>query len=626
MSFNKKIHTDQKFGSYQVTGDSTGGKVEFKLFFPVGFQTGIQEIRVVGDFQQHMGKKNWDFADGISLTKSSILEGEVWSCQTSKLPAGFYQYKYIVRFSDGSSRWVSDPYTRYSGDDHQNAAIVVGGSQPNDNKVDAISQRLPLRDLVVYEMNIDDFTAGFRGCRAPLDAVHDKLGYLKELGINAILFMPWTAWKHQDYDWGYEPFHFFAVEYRLAHDPVRPTEKISWLKKLINACHKMGIHVIMDGVFNHVSMMFPYKDMYEYEEACPYTGKFGGEFPGLRDLNYNHTCTQDFIRDVCLYWIDEFKIDGIRFDNTTNFHIPFNTRGIVQLMAEIDQHTRANGIDNFSMTLEHLDVSAISVVRGTKATSYWDNALYGTCFDHLWHYKLPVNSLNTLNNNRYMNDFNKVPTLYLGNHDHSHVNWQAGARDNLGGMRWFRTQPWAIALFTAPGSIMIQNGQEFSEDHWMPEDDQGSGRRVLPRPLRWKLLGDQYMDGQSAKHKEYGKKVFQLYQKLIGIRFRYPALRSNYFYPDFWETWQIRLNTEGYGIDTERQIMIFRREGQKADGTDQKFIIVLNFNMDAMEIDVPFPHAGPWHELMEGTYHSYISGWTRLRVGGNWGHIYLDNP
>lgn len=63
---------------------------------------------------------------------------------------------------------------------------------------------LPLRDLVIYEMHVGDFTGEYHGLRAPLDAVVDKLDYLAALGFNAILFMPWTAWKHRDFDWGYE--------------------------------------------------------------------------------------------------------------------------------------------------------------------------------------------------------------------------------------------------------------------------------------------------------------------------------------------------------------------------------------------------------------------------------------
>ena len=65
---------------------------------------------------------------------------------------------------------------------------------------------------------IDDFTAEYRRGRAPLAAVVDRLDDLRDLGVTAIEFMPWTAWKNQEFDWGYEPFQYFAVEARYAND------------------------------------------------------------------------------------------------------------------------------------------------------------------------------------------------------------------------------------------------------------------------------------------------------------------------------------------------------------------------------------------------------------------------
>lgn len=61
---------------------------------------------------------------------------------------------------------------------------------------------------------IDDFTAEYGGGQAPLHAMLDKLDDLATLGVNAILVMPWTAWQNRDFDWGYDPFQYFAVETR----------------------------------------------------------------------------------------------------------------------------------------------------------------------------------------------------------------------------------------------------------------------------------------------------------------------------------------------------------------------------------------------------------------------------
>ena len=101
--------------------------------------------------------------------------------------------------------------------ENQNAAFVIGGSDPEVRRLN--ETRKHLRDLVVYELMIGDFTDEYRGARAPIEAVGDKIKYLKdELGINAVLFMPWTAWLGEGFNWGYNPYMYFSVEYRYASD------------------------------------------------------------------------------------------------------------------------------------------------------------------------------------------------------------------------------------------------------------------------------------------------------------------------------------------------------------------------------------------------------------------------
>ena len=186
----------EKLGSWQIGNSRTEGKVRFKLFFPDeanGLQHNIQSIQVTGDFQQALGHDAWDFMNAPFLTRTLHPEGEIWSYETpAPLSAGFYEYKYYVTFNDASEepRWVSDPCARYGGRDNMNAGFVIGGSRPEDNPVAAVmGGRLPLRDLIIYEMMIDDSTDEYRLERAPLDAIRDRIGFLKYLGINAILFM-----------------------------------------------------------------------------------------------------------------------------------------------------------------------------------------------------------------------------------------------------------------------------------------------------------------------------------------------------------------------------------------------------------------------------------------------------
>lgn len=614
----------EKMGAWQLGGDSDKGKIQFQIFFPNeanGRQHNIQSIQVCGDFQKALGQAdNWDAANAPAMTRANHPEGEVWSYTTDiEIPSDFYEYKYYVTYADAAEppRWVSDPCARYGGKENMNAAVVVGGSQPGANIISPLKDgRRPLRDLIIYELMIDDFTSEYRGASAPINAICEKLDYLVDAGLNAILFMPWTSWNDDHFSWGYTPALYYSVSHRYANELGQPAEKISWLKKLISECHKRGIHVLMDGVFNHVYTGFPYKAFYQtYDDACPYTGKFYGEFSGLQDLDFNNTCTQEFIWDVCRYWIDVFKIDGIRFDNTVNFYQKGDNRGLPKLMEDIDNYVNQIGESNFSMTLEHLNMDAVEVTKDTRASSYWDNALYGLCFDGLWNYRIRPALLNALNNNRYLQGTSKWPTQYLGNHDHSHVTWQAGARNNVGAMEWYRTQPYLIALMTCPGVPMIQNGQEFAESYWLPEDDRGTNRRVQPRPLHWDYRND-----------SIGGKLTAIYGKLIHLRMQYTLLRGDGFYPDYWDEWQTQFNGDGVGVDCDRQLLVYRRYGTDDQGVPRDAVIILNFSPATQWVDLTFPRDGQWTDLLgdPGLTVNVGGGHHLVEAPSHWGRIFYS--
>jgi pullulanase len=611
----------ERCGAWQVGNDSTQGEIEFRIFFPGGVDPGISSIRVAGDFQATLGGTDWDFPGGLPLARdTSDPRGDFWTAQTTgALPAGFYQYKYFVEFGGAAPRMITDPCARYGGLRDQNSGVVVGGTQPADNIVRALPDgRKPLVDLNLYELMIDDFTAEYRGGRAPLDAVTDRLDDLRDLGVNAILFMPWTAWKNREFDWGYEPFQYFAVEARYANDLSGPEEKLSRLKGLVSACHDRGIHVIMDGVYNHVSLDFPYPQFYRDPATCPFTARtFVKAFPGLQDLDFGNACTGELIREVCRYWIDVFGIDGIRFDNTVNFYQAGDVRGLPEILTDVETRLAGRGEANFTLTLEHLDLSAVEVTNATAATSFWDNSLHEVCFRALWEDRADVRLLNALNNRRFLSA-DKVPTVYTSNHDHSHAAWQAGARSNRGAVGgWWKLQPFVVALYTSTAVPLLHNGQEFGEEHFLPEDDSGTGRRVTGRPLRWKLRGD-----------HIGKTLTALHRTLARMRRDHPALRSPHMYPAVWEEWQTRPNPVGVGLDLERQLAIYHRWAHLPGGDVENFVVVLNFSDEEHQVEVPFPTPGRWEDLLAG-FDGQSGSWSvdvrgplaLVPVSSHWGRV-----
>jgi pullulanase len=105
--------------------------------------------------------------------------------------------------------------------------------------------------------------------------------------------------------------------------------------------------------------------------------------------------------------------------------------------------------------------------------------------------------------------------------------------------------------------------------------------------LHWDYPGDRI-----------GSKALALYRKLIDIRKTHAGLRSDNIYPAHWETWQREFDPAGYGMDVNRQVLIFHRWGNAADGRLERFIIVLNFSPQTQTVDVPFSANGTWQDLL----------------------------
>jgi 1,4-alpha-glucan branching enzyme len=597
-----------------------GGKVEFKLFLPDrtvdstqyvrGGEPHIQDVRIVGEFQKALGGTNWDTASAPIMQKGTHPNGVLYTFKTPKaLPDGFYQYKFFVTFEDGTTRYVSDPCAKYGGSDqsNENSAFVVGG---NLAAAQPIANRLPLKDLIIYEMMIDDFTAEFRGTRAPLDAIHDKLDYLEDLGVNAIECMPWTPWPGGGFSWGYDVKDFFAVEYRYVHDPAAPLDKLHKLREFINACHARGIHVVMDGVFNHVragnnpNRGFAYRWLYQEPDDSPFIGAFarGGFFD---EFDYDNKCVQEFIRDVCIYWIDTFRIDGIRFDFSLGFYVEGDAEhGITKLVSDVKAHLAATATGNVSLILEHLTDDRFESIDDTNkadASGNWLDPFMFKHFEYARNGNIDMDLLRILDANMHYAT-GKAPVIYVQNHDHSSYVHEAGGRG-----RWFKTQPGAIALLTSPGAVMIHNGQEFGQDEFLPNSDPG---RVIPRPLRWNTLSPESGDF-------VGGRLFNVYAHLIRIRKVHPSLRSPNFFPHLFNQEDV------YGVFPDQDVAVYHRYGQAADGQSERFIVVICYSDFDQRVTIPFSDNGRWDDLLNGGF-AMVSGFRLFnqKINSNWGRIY----
>lgn len=605
--------------------------VTFKLFLPDaskdprqyegGGLPNITRISVLGDFQTPKSKR-WDENNAIELTptdytdpRDNVVKGVVYTAQVEDLPEGFYEYKYRVEFKNAEPRMVSDPCGRWDGASNQNSGFVIGGESA---EVLPISSRSPYKDWRVYELMIDDFTAGYRDKNeAPIQAIVRKLDYLQDLGINAIEFMPWTPWSYSGeaadtFSWGYNPVQHFGVAHRYVNNPKEETSKLVYLKQLINECHARGIHVIMDAVFNHAdaappNLGFPYYWLYEEPADSPYVGQFA-QHDYFRDLDYGNRCTLDYVRDACLYWIDNFQIDGIRFDNTLGFYQADNRgHGLPKLLTELRAGLSERDQKNFALILEHSwDYDAIDVTNKVGATSCWYDPFRARSHEFLGCQSVdtPViaASIMRMLDTSLGFDLGRTPTPYLENHDHGRIICAGGGRDN-----WRRTQPYMIALFTCAGAPMIYNGQEFGSDHDVP--DEGADR-IIPRPLDWSFV----------EH-DTGASLHKIYRTLMRIREEHPALRSPNFAPSIWDEGQTQFNRQGLGFDQERALVVYRRWNDDDDVSEQ-FFVALNFSDAAQEVDFEVPHSGPWRDLLSDKTVTPVEGRIKTEIGASWGAIF----
>jgi hypothetical protein len=611
----------EDFGAHDV-----GGRIRFSVFIPGpdqyipgrGGEARIASLEAYGTFQQPVTGQPWDLADAVQLDPEPFEGGTLYTATTGAVPDDFYEYKYRVSFEGaaGEPRIITDPCARYGHGENENSGVVVGGSRPADNIVTPLMKRLPYADLVIYELFLEDFTKEYRGSRSPVQAVLEKLDRIASLGFNAIEFMPWTAWVGGGFNWGYLPYQYYSVEHSYVADPNDFREQLSVLKLLISACHERGLHVIMDAVFNHVEIDstqqrgFPYHWLWRNPADSPFTGQYEQGGYG-EELDFHNRCTEEFVVGICGYWIDAFGIDGLRLDYTKGYYSGSAEHGLPKVIAGVRRHLAQSDDgerkDKFPIIIEHLaGWDAIDVTNSVDATSCWIDDGFWRTKDYL-HGGLAPSIMRWLDSGSHFQP-GRLPVMYIGNHDHETPTHVAGGR-----AAWHRLQPYLIALYTSYGIPLLYQTEDGGQDEWMPEDDTFTEvKRVTPRPKHWDLTED-----------GLGRWIGELLAKLAKIRREHPVLRQSGMYPGSWP-WDRRIPYDnGYGIDADRQTVVYRRWGNDSAGKLHRYVIALNFGGFSQRLSVPFPDGGTWTDILGG---SEVSPGTAQRleqtVDGHWGYVF----
>jgi 1,4-alpha-glucan branching enzyme len=449
-------------------------------------------VAVVGTFN------NWN---ATSHPLSSEGNGW-WSRDVALIQAGA-QYKFAIT-RGATTQWKNDARARKLTNSIGNSVVY----NPNGYAWQSNSFQMPAwTSIVAYEMHIGTFHvptgAALPGTFATATA---KLDHLQALGVNVLELMPTNEFAG-DISWGYNPAHPFSVESSYGGPDA--------LKAFVDAAHQRGIAVMGDVVFNHFGPQD--MDLWQYD-GWSTSSNTGGIFfyedanastPWGARPNYGRGEVRTYIKENTMMWLDEFRLDGLRFDGTK--------------FMRLRDYAGPEIPDGWSM-LQWCNESADAQFPGKfmVAEDLGDNAWItkttgagGAGFDSQWDgsFAFPVRSaLEAASDssrdmfavrdaiNKNFNGSMQQRIIYTENHDEV-ANGRSRVPETIwpgNAGSWFsrkRSTLGAALVMTAPGIPMIFQGQEFLEDGYFAAEDR----------LDWN------------KATTYGK-VTDLYRTLIRLR------------------------------------------------------------------------------------------------------------
>ncbi len=463
-----------------------------------------------------------------------------------------------------------------AGNDDKPQSVIV---DPNFN-MPAFTEPT-FNTMVIYELHIGTFNHTFAG------AVQ-KLGYLKDLGINAVEVLPITQnplfsdHTPSDHDWGYDPVQLFAVKAKYG----TPQQ----FKEFVKECHQRQIGVIVDVVYNHLVG----NNLLE---------KFGGftnsEIPGGIFLyggdrantgfgprpDYGRPQVRQYINDNALLLLRDYGVDGLRFDDTIDIRTfnagsgrTANNEG-AQLLRKINLSYRNTdpkqpGKITIAEDLQSSgEVTQHSGMAGLEFNSQWDDTIVNVMRDVMTRVNDSDRNLGAVKGALEKKMASDVFTRVVCTENHDQVGHPPGQNrlptliDTNNHESIFakkRSTLAAAIMFTSPGIPMIFQGQEMLD----------------PRDFGFKTPTN--VDFSRAADAKF-KGIVQMYHDLI-------ALRRNLAGKTGGLTGQ---NLNVFHLDDGNKTLAYHRWGNGGAGDD--VVVVANFsNVPLPNLNIGFPRGGQW--------------------------------
>jgi len=474
---------------------NNGTSAIFTLYAP-----GKTSVSLIGDFN------NW-------LVTASVMkktpDGNTWWIQIDNLnPATEYAYQFVV---DGSLK-VADPYCEKvldpDNDQYISATVypnlkaypsgkttgvvsTMQANQPVYNWKNTSFTRPDKNNLVIYELLVRDFTT-----EHSYASTLAKLDYLIGLGINAIELMPVNEFEG-NLSWGYNPSFYFA--------PDKYYGTKTALQNFIDECHGRGIAVIMDMVLNHSFGQSPMVQLY-FDGSKPTTSSpwfnVDAKHPYNVGYDFNHeaAATKKFSKDVMKFWMQQYKIDGFRFDLSKGFTQKVSTDDVTMSAYDAsriaiwkDYNSYIKSIDpNFYVILEHFADASEEKVLAAEGMMLWNNM----------NYNMNEATMGWLDNSNFQwgfytnHGFAKSENLvgFAESHDEERLNFKNISYGNGSGSYIIksnlatalkREELITAFLFSIPGPKMIWQFGELGYD--ISIDFNG---RTGDKPIKWEYFSD----------------------------------------------------------------------------------------------------------------------------------------
>ena len=344
--YSDRFHQDYTYDGDDLGATWTKNSTTFKAWAPTAWD--VKLIRYSsgnGNFDAQGYDKTW-------IEEIDMVRGDkgVWTVTVPGDLNGTY-YNYKVTFPHKINEAV-DPYANSTGiDGYRSMVLNMDSTDPVgwENDVSP-NQGMAYTDAIIYEMHIREYTVhstsgvkdewkgkylGLTQTGTTYQGHATGLDHLKELGVTHVQIMPFNdfeasisetdaATSGEDlYGWGYNPKNFNTPEGSYSTDPYNGEVRVNELKQMIQALHSSGINVIMDSVYNHVcdgggfgynrlvpsyfSRFHGPNDDWSRENHCNSSG-CGNDFATQRAM------ARKYIVDSILYWVEEYHVDGFRFD------------------------------------------------------------------------------------------------------------------------------------------------------------------------------------------------------------------------------------------------------------------------------------------------------------------------